>query len=128
MNTSNFKRSIRDARSGGWIALHRAVEALARTTGEPFTQIFERLEKKHQFRRSTNNIPRPVKMNQIADQLESEFFAWKTELKALEAVRMLEKKNGRRKLPDGRLKEMIRQREAHVVPQVGYWGWRERRK
>ena len=111
--------------SYAWIALHRCVEANARLTGEPFTAIFDRLEHRHNFKRTDlKRWPNLQQIQAAAATLQAERDNWLAEWNRLVVARKIEKRAGKRHRRNGRLEELVRRQREHKVPSVGAWGWR----
>lgn len=81
--------------SHAWIHLHRCVESYARSTGETFSNIFERIEKKFKFERTDpRKWPDINQILQSADFLKTERDEFLKELNQLIGERKEEKKKG----------------------------------
>lgn len=117
-----------DTPSYAWIALHRCIEANARLTGERFSNIFARVGAEYGFGRQPAAWPDAARMRLAVAQLQRERDAYLKELNARIAARRAEKQAGQRHNRDQRLTEMLNLKGAHIVPQVGCWGWRLRRE
>lgn len=81
--------------SHAWIHLHRCVEAYARTTGETFNSIFDRIENKFKFeRQNPHRWPNLAQILQAADYLKLERDHFLIKLNQLIEERINEKKKG----------------------------------
>lgn len=115
--------------SHAWIELHRLAEAYSRTTGEPFTRVFEQLEQKFNFKREVEHKwPTLEKMLEAGDYLKTSRDTFLTNFNALTAKRKQEKKNGNRHTKDVELIGICHKQNENNKPEVGYWGWEKLRK
>ena len=112
--------------SHAWMAQHRCVEALARLTGEPFTEIMHRLGRTHGFSRARSSWPSAERIRDAAAQLQEERSAWLDTYDRLAAESRERKRRGDRR-GVAALEQMEAARQVHnsLQPRVGYWGWRE---
>lgn len=92
-----YKLVLKSDVSHAWIHLHRCVEAYARTTGETFSSIFDRIEKKFKFeRQNPHRWPDLTEILKAADYLKSDRDDFLEELNRLIEERKNEKKKGMR--------------------------------
>lgn len=125
---ADFHRSLRKAATWGsvshaFIGIHQAVDAFCRSTGEPFSAVFARLERSDGFsRRDERRWPGLEQIRAAARSLEVERHRRLVRREALIAIRRADKRAGRRAFAD----ELDRL-EAHArttrPPAVGTWGW-----
>lgn len=92
---SSYKRLLTSDASHAWSFLHCCVECFARTTGETFTSIFERLEVMFSFKRNDYlNWPNLKSIIIIATYLKLERDAFLAKMKVFIAKRKQEKRKG----------------------------------
>jgi hypothetical protein len=124
----DFRNSLRKATAWGsvshaFIGLHQAVDAHCRSTGEPFTAIFARLERAHGFsRRDERHWPDLEQIRAAARDLELERRRWLVRHEALIASRRADKRAGHRTFGEALDVQEARARNNRP-PAVGTWGW-----
>ncbi len=128
---SSYKLAIGYARGNDashcWIALHRCVEALARSKGQSFNSIFEHLEKQFFFKRKNKaQWPSIENMLMAAYYLKAERDIFLETLNFETKIRKIEKKQGKRWSQNKEFLELSHQQNAYKQPRVGYWGWKNR--
>ncbi|AKU98296.1 hypothetical protein AKJ09_04960 [Labilithrix luteola] len=113
-----------------WIHLHRLVEAYARTTGTPFPEVFDDLERRFDFLRGERaRWPDLATMRRAAGWLRTSRSRILDERQSL----VRERRDAKRRGDRGRVPVRLREHEGRTrmyverVPRVGYWGWRARR-
>lgn len=117
-----------DYTSHAWIALHRCVEALARTKGETFNSTFEDLEKIFSFeRQDKDKWPSAETIANCAMYMKSQRTLFLQELHTEIQQRKTEKQQGKRNSSNSRFLALCHQQNKHTPPQVGYWGWQKLR-
>jgi len=126
---SSYKLAIGYARvndaSRGWIALHRCVEVLSRTTGETFNSIFARLETQFQFARKYPQLwPTAQIIGQAANFIKTERDIFLSKLNAEMEIRKSEKQQGCRECKNQDFLDICHQQNNHKIPKLGFWGWR----
>lgn len=129
MSFNNTCRQVTERRSvsHAWIALHRVVEAYARSAGLRFSVVFAELEERFGFERAVpSRWPGLETMQAAARLLRQRRDAMFQERSALVASRRAEKRRGRR-VPVAPDLVRIEHRSILPAPPVGYWGWRKRR-
>ncbi len=136
---SNAYRRIMSWRSEShaWIALHRLVEAYARSAGIPFSEVFAELEEALGFARGERaRWPDLETMREAARILRGRREALLRRRSAWIAARRSAKARRRSGRP-GRIEPPAPELLAHearcrahsaTIPAVGCWGWRARRR
>lgn len=113
-----------------WIHLHRLVESYARTMGTPFSDVFDELERRFDFRRGERaRWPDVATMRRAAEWLRVSRTRVVEERRKLIDERREAKRRGHREPVPTRLRELEARSLSHArnIPRVGYWGWRARR-
>ena len=128
---SSFKRvmSYRSA-SHAWIELHRLVEAYCKTVATPFHDVFAALEARFDFGREPAKWPELATMRRAAVWLRDRRQLALTERASATAAQRAEKARGRRVSVPATLRASEAAVRGYVAstPQVGAWGWRDRRR
>ena len=129
---NSFAR-IRDGRSPShmWIQLHWLVEAFCRTSGRPFREVFAELELRFGFSRSVRSRwPGVETMRAAAQWLHTLREAQLSERREwIAGQRRIKASSDRHSAPAG-LREAEARSRAHAatLPEVGCWGWKQRRE
>lgn len=115
--------------SNAWIALHRCVEALARTKGVSFNHIFEVLETTFLFeRKHKHNFPNADTIKKSAKYLKLERNIFLEKVNAEIKIRIIEKELGKRTSSNQTFLAICQQQNNYKQPRVGYWGWEKLRQ
>lgn len=131
MSFNNTYRQIikQESASHAWIALHRLVEAYARTFGLRFGVVFAELESCFGFRRTVRSEwPALATMRTAAHFLRTRRNETLVQRSELIAARRRGKSRGLRVPVPPDLRSIERRLGGgEPVPRVGVWGWRIRR-
>jgi hypothetical protein len=112
--------------SHAWINLHRCVEAFARTTGESYSSIFTRFEKKFNFeRKQQNKWPDLEKIKQVANCLKTERDFFLQQLSQLTDERRIEKAKGKRISTNQEFLEILKKQEEYKHLKLRAFEWRK---
>lgn len=112
--------------SYAWIALHRCVEAYARSSGNNFCSIFDRLETEFHFdRRVPDQWPDLEKIRQIATKLKLERDDYMEKMNSFISERREEKKKGKRISTNREFLTLAHMQTEYTPPRVGCWGWKK---
>ena len=127
MNTLRQVRRLQDP-SYAWIALHRLVEAHARSSGQSYTTVFTDLERRFGFGRQPGQWPPVSVMKAAAEDLAKQreaMLAIRNNL--IEATRLRKRKGDRHADPELVNYQRRIAGNGKTHPIVGVWGWRIRR-
>ena len=124
-----YKLILKSDVSHAWIHLHRCVEALARTTGESYNNIFSRIENEFKFSRTNKRQwPDITTITAAANYLKIERDTFLIVLNNCIAERKKEKKNGIRYAQNEQFILINKKQQAYIHIKMRPYGWRKRRQ